>query len=253
MSDKRKDLVDDQKRKARRRLVGAAILALAAAVIVPLFLESEPKPLGQDVQILIPADEGGKFVNQLSAAAPGARVAAPVALPEAVPKAESPGPGAAVDAEKSAGPQQGTQGPQSQASAPASGKTAQTPSAGLPQVESRSDAAVAKPAATPAPRVSPPAPKNSGQQAAASAATVSAKPIDSGFVVQLGAYADAKVAAELQAKVKAAGFVAYTERFETSKEKLHRVRVGPFSSRDAADTVRAQLKAKGHSGIVAPL
>ncbi|KAB2841197.1 MAG: SPOR domain-containing protein, partial [Burkholderiales bacterium] len=63
----------------------------------------------------------------------------------------------------------------------------------------------------------------------------------------------AKVAAQLQAKLKTAGFMAYTERFETSREKLHRVRVGPYSTREAADAARVQLKAKGHSGIVAPL
>ena len=38
--------LDDARKRARRRLVGAIVLALAAAVIVPVFLESDPKPLG---------------------------------------------------------------------------------------------------------------------------------------------------------------------------------------------------------------
>jgi DedD protein len=46
--------VEELKRRARRRLVGAIVLALAAAVILPLLLESDPKPLGDDVSIQIP-------------------------------------------------------------------------------------------------------------------------------------------------------------------------------------------------------
>ncbi len=46
--------VDELKRRARRRLVGAIVLALAAAVILPLLLEKEPKPLGDDVSVQIP-------------------------------------------------------------------------------------------------------------------------------------------------------------------------------------------------------
>src|SRR5437588_10278357 len=58
--------VEELKRRARRRLVGAIVLALAAAVILPLLLESDPKPLGDDVSIQIPPIDSGKFVNPLS-------------------------------------------------------------------------------------------------------------------------------------------------------------------------------------------
>src|SRR5258707_917811 len=72
--------VDELKRRARRRLVGAVVLALAAAVILPLLLESDPKPLGDDVSIKIPPVDNGRFVNPLSpdkAGAPGASDAKP--------------------------------------------------------------------------------------------------------------------------------------------------------------------------------
>ena len=62
--------VDELRRKARRRLVGAIVLALAAAVALPLLLENEPKPLGEDVSIQIPPVDTGRFVNPLSPAAP---------------------------------------------------------------------------------------------------------------------------------------------------------------------------------------
>src|SRR5450432_10492 len=58
--------VDQLRRRARRRLIGAVVLALAAAVIVPLLLESDPKPLGEDVSVKIPAEDNAKFVNRLS-------------------------------------------------------------------------------------------------------------------------------------------------------------------------------------------
>ena len=58
--------VEELKRRARRRLVGAIVLALAAAVILPLLLESDPKPLGDDVSIQIPPIDSGKFITPLS-------------------------------------------------------------------------------------------------------------------------------------------------------------------------------------------
>ena len=45
---------DDLKRKARQRLIGAVILVLTAIIVVPMLLDSEPRPLGQDIAISIP-------------------------------------------------------------------------------------------------------------------------------------------------------------------------------------------------------
>jgi DedD protein len=63
--------LDDARKRARRRLVGAIVLALVAAVVVPIFLESDPKPLGPDVQIQIPAVDDSKFQNRLTPPAKG--------------------------------------------------------------------------------------------------------------------------------------------------------------------------------------
>jgi len=97
--------VEELKRKARRRLVGAIVLALAAAIILPLLLEREPKPLGDDVSVKIPPVDEGKFVNRLTGRASetkSAAKAAPKNETRAEPAAESksdsaaPGPSAAV-------------------------------------------------------------------------------------------------------------------------------------------------------------
>ena len=60
--------LDELKKKARRRLVGACVLALAAAVFVPMLLESDERPLGDDISVKIPPVDPGKFVNRLNSA-----------------------------------------------------------------------------------------------------------------------------------------------------------------------------------------
>ena len=61
-----KQLSDDEqnlRRKARRRLIGAFALTLAVVVILPMVLDSEPKPTGHDIDLRIPsADEAREFV-----------------------------------------------------------------------------------------------------------------------------------------------------------------------------------------------
>jgi len=61
-----KQLTDDElnlRRKARRRLIGAIALTLAVVVILPMVLDSEPRPAGQDIDLRIPApDKVGEFI-----------------------------------------------------------------------------------------------------------------------------------------------------------------------------------------------
>jgi len=53
----------DLKRKARRRLIGAIALTLAVVVILPMVLDSDPRPTGQDIDLRIPApDKVGEFI-----------------------------------------------------------------------------------------------------------------------------------------------------------------------------------------------
>lgn len=118
--------VDQLKRKARRRLVGAVVLALAAAVVLPLLLEKEPKPLGEDVSVKIPSIDDTRLVSKL----PGKEADAPSATVKAAPVA----PSAPVDATPAA------------ASAPAPAPAKASPSAGA-AVEPKSAPAAPTPAA----------------------------------------------------------------------------------------------------------
>jgi len=89
------------KKRARRRLVGAITLVLLVVVFLPMFLDSEPKPLNQDIAITIPPLTGPDSSSQSVTAAPAVASPArtetvppvrPVPAPEAAPKAEAPEP-----------------------------------------------------------------------------------------------------------------------------------------------------------------
>lgn len=72
------------KKRARRRLVGAITLVLLVVVFLPMFLDSEPKPLNQDIAITIPpltpSDSSSAPVTTAPAGVPAGRTesAAPV-------------------------------------------------------------------------------------------------------------------------------------------------------------------------------
>ncbi len=44
-----------EKKRARRRLIGATALVLAAIIGLPMIFDSEPKPLSDDIAIQIPS------------------------------------------------------------------------------------------------------------------------------------------------------------------------------------------------------
>lgn len=225
--------VDDLRRRARRRLVGAIVLALAAAVFVPMLLESDPKPLGEDVSVRIPPVDDGKFVNRLNETSK--------ATP---PKSTAP----KIDARADPKPEAMKTEP-----AKTEPQKVEAPKIESPKVDSitaspSSEATPAAPAITLAPPAAAPAPA----VAAATSAPAQNDPSVAGFSVQLAAFSDDKGANSLANKLKKAGFPAYTEPLVTTKgTTLWRVRVGPYPSRDAAASSRDKLKSEGYSGIVA--
>jgi DedD protein len=237
--------VEELKRRARRRLVGAIVLALAAAVILPLLLESDPKPLGDDVSIQIPPIDSGKFITPLSPAK-GVDGKAP-------PDRSSPGTARPATPTMPAKPAASAPESATGASPPsvADGKSVDTVQQAAPNV-----ATPAAPTGTGSVAANPEA-----QKPAAPAISISkAQPGDTrpevtsatgGFVVQLAAFADAKAAPALATKLKSAGFPAYTETFKTHQGTMQRVRVGPYATRDVADAELARLNAAGYRGVVA--
>jgi len=97
------------KRRARRRLIGAIVLVMVIIVVLPMVLDSEPRPAGQEVTVKIPSPDSSGFTSKVvplppdSTAAPKApaeeakNVAAAPSAPE-LPK-EAPAPALKAETE----------------------------------------------------------------------------------------------------------------------------------------------------------
>lgn len=205
-----KELTDDEqnlRRKARRRLIGAVALALAVVVILPMVLDSEPKPSGQDIELYIPSpDKAGPFVPGTAASGTPEALSPAVSVVEAV----SAPPAASAVA-------QGKPAPASAVAAPEK----QPVSASDPKPATQDKPAVRQPEAV--------EPKSA------------AKPSGESFVAQVGAYANPETAKQEADKLKKLGFKAYTEK---AGDKT-RVRVGPYVEREKAEKVRKLLEKHG--------
>jgi DedD protein len=282
--------VEELKRKARRRLVGAIVLALAAATILPLLLEQEQKPLGDDISVQIPPVDGSKFVSGLKADKSGDAVSgtlrgaepapaapatstAPTAISAPVPvapaaagaaagraataagaqtKGMAPGAGAAADASGASKDSRATGG---NAAVAGNGAAAVNSSAGADGRSAGAAAGSQAPASTNA--VSAAASPAAAESTAANPAAPGSPPAGAaeaakpeGYVVQLGAFTDKYGANALARKLKKIGYPAYTEPVETGRGTLWRVRVGGYPTRQAATDARARLKADGQDGLV---
>lgn len=201
------------KRRARRRLIGAIALALAVVVILPMVLDSEPKPGGQDIELRIPdADKVGDFV-------PGI---APLAVNEMTSLDE----------------QNAVAGASSVAAAPVA-VSGVKPVEGVPQVAESPPVAVARPVVSPQPASVKPV-------EAKPVAVKSVPAMDGAYIVQVGAFTNAATASSEAEKLKNWGFKAYTEQISGTT----RVRVGPYGDRNKADEVRLLLEKHGLHPVV---
>jgi DedD protein len=223
------DPVLPEKKRARRRLVGAVALALAVAVGLPMVLDSEPKPLASDIAIQIPSREK---------AAPLPVPAAPVSAADSLDKRE-------------------------QIVEPPKPEPADIKTVSLNSAEPKAEPAQAEPMpAEPKPAVK--APLKAEEKAKPAKAPDGARAVailegkaadkpktadDSGqkFVVQVAALASQEKVAELQDKLKEAGIRSFTHKVPTASGERIQVKVGPFS-KEEAEKMRARLDKVGLSG-----
>ena len=211
------------KKRARRRLVGAIVLVTAVAVVLPMILESEPKPASQNITIQIPSPEAGVLTAKPAPLKP-IENPAPVAKPQTAAKPEAK-PAAKVEPK----PQVIT-------------KTEAKPVA---KTEPKTQAATPVPA-KPVKKAEIPAKPATGAADAAKTAAAG------DYVIQVVALADAARAKDMHAKITAAGLKAYTEVVQTANGPVTRVRVGPYPSREAAEKGRTQLQRLQLDGKVIP-
>jgi DedD protein len=92
-----------EKKRARRRLIGATALVLAAVIGLPMIFDSEPRPISQDINIQIPPRDKAPAMNASPMPLPPTQATQPEAPPPEAQKPESPKQTAA-DAASSAPP-----------------------------------------------------------------------------------------------------------------------------------------------------
>jgi DedD protein len=226
---------DTLRRRARHRLIGAAVLVLLGVVGFPLLFDTQPRPIAVDIPIEIPDRNKAK----------------PLAAP-AAPKAQSGASAAATPVAAAPAP-----APAPVASAPVAStavvpvtppvQVAEAKKEPAPEVKAE---ARPQPAAKPATETSKPQP---AQQAKAEAparpqslleskAVQSLAPVEGRYVVQVGAFSDVGKARQARQKVEKAGLKTYTHVADTKDGKRIRVRVGPFATRAEADKAAGRLK-----------
>lgn len=207
-----------EKQRARRRLVGAIALVIAAVIVLPMVLDSHPKPLTNDIAIDIP--------NR------------PANVP-ARPEDDSPDEPATVpEREHSAKSAKTGQAE----SSPQPGRPAQSATADndAPSLAQDSRTASAKPQAQIARQAS------SSVGAGKTAPGAPNAPPGARFAVQLGAFANDASARQWEGKLKAAGVPAYVEhRKQADGSTRSLLRAGPFADRAAASAAIAKVREAG--------
>jgi len=211
--------------RARRRLIGAAALLLAVVVIVPAVLDPVPAPLPNTIPIEIP-EENTAFTPRLS-------------LPPLPEPADDPS----------------VLGAEAELTAPATDNDMPSPPSGaLPDSDD---------SASNVPQNGPDK-KNDDQIRAEDAKHAQAllEGRDSGqplvsppkkYALQVAATSSLASARSLAKRLSESGFKSYVTEFESDSSLRFRVRIGPYTSLDEAEQVRARLRAKGHKANLVTL
>ena len=272
------ETVDVIRKRAKHRLIGAAVLVLIGVVGFPLLFDAQPRPVAIDIPIEIPGKNTvkpltmpGKPDAQASQSGKPASQAIASKLEKAdkADKADKPSQTEKVTAAASLGNQEEIVVDKKAA---ADVKPAQT--AIKKEAEKLSKAEIKSPAKAdakaeaktesqlatmPAPKAeSKPAPKvddgarakalldgkSASPSTVAAAATPAAASGDSGqrLVVQVGAFADADKAKEVRQKLEKAGLKTYTQVAQTKDGERTRVRVGPFANKAEAEKAADKIK-----------
>ena len=226
------DTAVDLKKRARRRLVGAIALALLAIIVLPIVMDSEPRPAGPEIQVVIPSQDGNSVSTRPR---PGPSVSTSAGVPSGL---KGDGAFAQVVSSTSVSP-------------------APTPVRSVPGVAPAAEKAPNLAVGTGQSFEKPKTEMASGKSeapaksdTAKALAALEGKDADQWYVL-LGAYQNAGNVKQLSAKLKEMGLPVFTEKADSSQGARTRVRSGPFKSREAAEKARVRIKKIGVDGQVA--
>lgn len=249
--------VEAMRKRARHRLVGAAVLVLIGVVGFPLLFDSQPRPIAVDIPIEIP--DKGKVRPLGAPPVPAATQSSGVVIEEreepAAPAASTPATKAAETKVAVAKPEPKPE-PKPPAVKPEPKPEPKAEAKPEPKPEPKAEP---KPAAKPAEKAADkPADKAAAEAAKAQAlldgkvpsdVKATEKPSDKKpaadagrFVVQVGAYNETAKLQEARSKVEKAGFKTYTQVVGAKESQRTRVRIGPFASKADAQKAADKLK-----------
>ncbi len=230
------------KTRARQRLIGAVVLLIATAIILPLLLDKSPRPLNSDVVIDMPETKAPSVKPPVqTAAVPAEKLPLVAPLP------------------KNAVPLAAPLVPVQPATPPiahrAAVKAVHLDAADHKKSEDSADtkknihtADKPKSIHTAAPPVAGHTAKTPAEAKPASLTKVAND--HTRYVVQLGAFSSAANVRQLCDRLKKAGVATYTEILPSGST---RVRAGPFSSYEVADKTLAKISMAGIQAQIVPL
>lgn len=244
------DAVAAARTRARRRLIGAAVLLGIGVVGFPLLFETQPRPVPVDIPIEIPRKEGAPPLAPPAASPALSAASAAVVVPDAeVPAAPEAAPKPAPNRPAEITERAADAGREVTASAPVAVMPAPAPAPSPAVVATKPAASAPRPAAS-APKVAASAARPNADAARAQALlngqpAAAASAANARVVVQVGAYTEPAKLKEARAKVEKLGFKTYTQVVEADGGKRTRVRIGPFATKAEADKAAARIKASG--------
>jgi DedD protein len=280
------DDVQQLRLRARRRLIGAAVLVGVAVIVFPLLFETQPRPIPVDLPIDIPRKDGATPLTipvptgQTSRGQAAGGDAGRGIITESAEQSASDRPVPPPEAPRDPVPDQVAQAmpptrmetkPDERATIAEPARPARVEPRPEPKPEHKPEVRTeSKPERKPEPKVEAKPerkpetrPDTRSADAARAQALLEGRPSSdrkpdaaaSGarFIVQVGAYADGKAAQDVRAKVERMGLKTYTQSVDTADGKRIRVRVGPFNSRDEADKIAAKVRGGGLSSAVLTL
>lgn len=224
--------IEDIRRRARHRLIGAAVLVALGVLGFPLLFDTQPRPIAVDIPIEIPARDAVVSEAPVSPVVTESPPASPVAVSPTVSTQDSLAEQEEVVAATK--PQRDVTPAETSADKPFARRSdvSGSPAKLLPRPAAGASAGGVAAAAPAVARESVAAP------AAGAAPAVRT-------IVQVGAFADAARAQEVRWRLERAGLKTYTHVAETAEGKRIRVRLGPFSDRAEAEKAAERAKALG--------
>lgn len=240
-----------EKRRARRRLIGAIALVLAAIIGLPMIFDSEPKPFSDEIAIQIPARDApvtrqsAPSLPPLELSPPTNRVvekpSAPIApdAAVAVPKIDTPAP---VVKNNAAEPVQAEKEVKKEV-APKESSKENTKEITKEKAKDKANDKSNNKASN----------KTDSTKLSDSKNTKSNRDLPIRYVLQVAAVENKAKADDMQEKLKKAGIKSYTQKIPTSAGDRIRIRVGPFVNKEEAEKMRARLRKLGLNGSLQPV